>query len=332
MFDKRNVYILTFLGFLTACLNSVVIAEDRQTTLIDEESGGNLRTSRQLIANAADVNAKNDKGQTALMMASEDLGCRDYSSMPMSERVWRKKTIISLLEEGADINAKDNSGNTALIMASQGNTCGSHYRETESVYKEIVESLLVKGADVNAQTDYGETALMVAIEQGYGSPGHWEVIELLIASKNINVNAQAKENGQTALMMLVKNPSINFKNEKSENIRKKCVELLLHKGADVNATNKNSETALMLALDGYIYEEDSRKKMLWEINDSKVFHKLAHERLNILNKHREIVKLLLAKGADVQAQDKNGNTALARALEAKSEEIVALLRNVGAKK
>lgn len=266
------------------------------------------------------------------MMASEDLGCRDYSSMPMSERVWRKKTIISLLEEGADINAKDNSGNTALIMASQGNTCGTLYRETESVYKEIVESLLVKGADVNAQTDYGETALMVAIEQGYGSPGHWEVIELLIASKNINVNAQAKENGQTALMMLVKNPSINFKNEKSENIRKKCVELLLHKGADVNAINKNSETALMLALDGYIYEEDSRKKMLWEINDSKVFHKRAHERLNIVNKHREIVKLLLAKGADVQAQDKNGKTALARALEAKSEEIVELLRNVGAKK
>jgi len=47
--------------------------------------------------------------------------------------------------------------------------------------------------------------------------------------------------------------------------------------------------------------------------------------------HREIVKLLLEKGADANAKDKDGKTPLDRALSEGHTEIVKLLREANAK-
>lgn len=55
-----------------------------------------------LVANGADVNAKDNDGITTLMLESMN----DHSKM-----------VKILLANGADVNAKDNSGNTALSLA-----------------------------------------------------------------------------------------------------------------------------------------------------------------------------------------------------------------------
>ena len=80
-----------------------------------------------------DVNAKNNAGFNALMMAIN------------------VEIANLLIEKGIDIEAKDEIlGNTALNSASRFGQ------------KEIVELLISKGADVNAKDKDGKTALMCA--------------------------------------------------------------------------------------------------------------------------------------------------------------------------
>jgi ankyrin repeat protein len=58
-----------------------------------------------LLDKNADVNAADNSGQTALMLASKE----GYSGI-----------VQMLLDKKADANAKDKNGRTALMLASQG--------------------------------------------------------------------------------------------------------------------------------------------------------------------------------------------------------------------
>ncbi len=91
---------------------------------------------RTLLEHGADVNAREDYGETALMMAATD-GCDD--------------NISALLDHGANVNLRNQAGETALIMAAQdGNDAA-------------VFNLLDAGARVNFRTKDGSTALDAAI-------------------------------------------------------------------------------------------------------------------------------------------------------------------------
>ena len=101
----------------------------------------NLEEVRRLIAQGADVNAEDDNGATALMVASAE----------------GHSEIVSLLvSSDADVNATRSTGWTALASAS---TAG---------HGEIVNLLLSNGADVNATFDEGWTALIQASQNGHG--------------------------------------------------------------------------------------------------------------------------------------------------------------------
>jgi len=62
---------------------------------------------RMLIERGADVNIKNSKGMTALMIAS---------------RGGRTEIVRMLIERGADVNIKNSNGKTALMLAKPGST------------------------------------------------------------------------------------------------------------------------------------------------------------------------------------------------------------------
>jgi ankyrin repeat protein len=81
----------------------------------------------------ADVNAKDNKGITALMVQAKSN--KDT------------KVLRLLLDAGADIHAKDNEGKTAL------------YHGIINLNFEAVEFLIQSGADVNAADNNGKTAI-----------------------------------------------------------------------------------------------------------------------------------------------------------------------------
>jgi ankyrin repeat protein len=111
-------------------------------------------------------NQVNDKGATALMLAS-------YNG--------HSETIDMLIEKGADPNKADNTGSTALMYAS------------ENGQSETINKLIEKDADPNQANKTGSTALMCASENG-----HSETINNLI-EKGADPN-QANKTDRTALM------------------------------------------------------------------------------------------------------------------------------------
>src|SRR5471030_3148334 len=105
-------------------LNELVIPAARK---------GNLEVLQELITQKADLNKRDEKGYTPLIIAC-------YNNQYAAAKL--------LLDAGADVNAADSGGNTAIMgVAFKG-------------YPDIAKLLLANGADVNLQHGNGGTALM----------------------------------------------------------------------------------------------------------------------------------------------------------------------------
>ena len=118
---------------------------------------GNIEVVKQHIADGADVDAKLDRGYTALHYAAHE-GHKEIAQL--------------LIAAGADVNAKDDDGHAPLTQAAIDG------------HKKIVELLIGAGADVNATDEVGRTPLLFA-----SANGHKEIVELLIGA-GADVNAK----------------------------------------------------------------------------------------------------------------------------------------------
>ncbi len=185
---------------------------------------GSLEVVKLLLDRGADINAKNNSGGTALMVASgktffwptETFAQTGRKALVVGSGKGHLEVVKLLLDRGADVNAKAKDGDTALMSAAGKG------------HPEIVERLFNSGADINAKRTDGFTPLMVA-----SSNGRLEILKLLLG-KGADVNAKS-ENGFTPLMVA------------SSNGRLEILKLLLDKGADVNAKAKDGGTALTTA-------------------------------------------------------------------------------------
>jgi ankyrin repeat protein len=142
--------------------------------------------------------------------------------------------------------------------------------------------------------------------------GDWQMAELLIA-KGADLNV-ANANGQTPLHLSVRQG------------RKDIVELLIKKGADVNAKNKWNRTPYDIAVD------QGRKEIA-----GILLNEIAKSAISAVNNafqqavragDTDLVKSLISKGADVNARGRGDYTALHNARE--SIEIMRLLLANGA--
>ena len=231
----------------------------------------NVQAVQALLQADADVNAQDEQGSTALMMAAyqnhvgvvkaliaadADVNKQDNAigntALMFAVIQGHVDSVKALIAAGADVEKQNEHGNTALMMAAYHN------------HVNIGKELLRAGADVNAQNEQGNTALMIATLQGQldsvkaliaanadvekqdnaigntalivaANKGHVEIVQALIAAGANVDKPNNHEHGITALMMAAHHNHVGV------------VKKLLGAGADVNAQNEQGENALKIA-------------------------------------------------------------------------------------
>lgn len=277
------------------------------TALSFASKKGDWQKVNSLLRGGADPNARDETGKTPLMCA---VTWSFYDVFVSGVEESCVKAIHELLERGANINAQDNEGMTALMLAAQWD------------HPIIAAALLDKGADANLQDKQGRTALTWAARRGarqnpFVQPllKHGSRVLLLDALllediaparrlvRNADLRARGPQ-GETALMLAAREGDLFI------------VQALLDRGMDVNATSVDGFTALMFANGGcpYVSQMGARRWLTFGRKPGR----------------EKVAQVLLARGADLNARDKYGETALHWAIELDNEAVVRTLLKSGA--
>jgi len=231
-----------------------------------------------------DIDCLDGHGQTAL----------HYAALRSCEGA-----VEALLSRGSRIDLKNKDGDTALDLAIRN----SDEEIIEMIVKrklhldsefskavvgpdfEKAKNFLAKGANVNTKDANGNTALHHAVANGKVK----FVVELLKAG----ADADAKnKNGDTPLHCAT---LINCEG---------AVEALLSGGSRIDAKNKGGYTAFDLA------RKNNHQKIIEMINQRKLYLNSEFFEAAVVDPDFEKAKNFLAKGANVNTKDVNGNTAL----------------------
>ncbi|XP_069670303.1 ankyrin-3-like [Periplaneta americana] len=291
--------------------------------------------------------------KTAAFTVKERLETKDSDyKTPLSWVAYKGdlQMVSLLVEKGAYVNTEDSWKLTPLYYA----VCGRHENIVKFLIKsganvnacnknvhspisaavnkddvDIVRLLLDKGADVNVCTKDGDSLILYAV---IGS--NVEIVKLLL-DKGANVNA-CKENGESPILAAVKGGNVDI------------VKLLLDKGADVNQCNNNDENLIFIAveratndvrllkdIDGTfdVCYKDSSKPLSAALKrlHVSVFSFVKHLDLCYNNSkspeetYVDIVRVLMDKAADVNACNKNGDSALSIAVGKGNLDILYIL-------
>jgi ankyrin repeat protein len=251
---------LALLFLLVICVNSVVLAGE--WPLHEAAERGDIDAAAKALRQGADVNGRDDRGMTPLMLA------------PWSGSLAMAKFLV---ERGADVNATTDRGVTPLITAAMK-------------HPDIAKYLIEKGADVNAPFLVDSSGKDFFFIVGFAYLSSMDMTRLVFA-KGLNV----KSRDSIWSMVISALRFVGFGQDLSPQFA-----FFIDRGAPVNALLEGETTPLMHAAEGG---------------------------------HVELVRLFLAKGADVNARTENGGTALRAAGRAKSnkDQVVDMLKKAGAK-
>ena len=253
---------------------------------------------RKALAAGANFNARDKTSLTALMWAATKNSNPDV--------------IKVLLESGAEVNARNGKvfGKTALMYAAAFNT-----------NPKIMKMLLAGGADINARGDDGMTALMCAA--GWNS--NPEVVKVLLAG-GADVRAVNKD-GHDALWWTQR----NIKGGKEEIIQ------ILKKYA---LSAEPAKASMQNAVSDYVFiglcENGTVEEVRKALNSGANVHANLWDRTALTwaamhNPNPEVIKVLLAGGADIHFKNKDGVTVLMYAvLHNSNPEVVKVLLEGGA--
>ena len=278
-----------------------------------------LKVIRCLISHGADVNKRNQDGNTCIMVAcwnghlgtfgllrtsGANMDVQDNQGFSMIHCATAANNLMLLHEllpvpNMTAVNAKTSEGITPLMLACEKN------------HPDVVLFLLQRGAAVDERSDKGLTAAhFCALSNDIASLQH-----LIDYKADLS---KSTERGSTALMLacakgyvtivtaLLRNTSKSkLKSELSSALKlrgftgqQSCLGLLstASRGMDINVANENGETCLMMAC----------------------------EKGSV-----EIVRILLDEGADPNVSDKNGVTPLMICCRRGQDRIVPLLLRKG---
>ena len=309
---------------------SDVNAEDRYgaTVLMTAAENAGYADSEEIIKNLLAKLAKDAKttinkrdkqeGRTALMKALKQVEGIQMRARKEANYIkdnpdvlkYYQNAIKLLIESGANVNIADKDANVPLILAA------------EMGLKDIVELLIKKGAKINidaqgnkVKNKRGLTALMSALLFRPGNTNtRKEIVKMLLGESDVNAK---DENGETALTLAAEGAGAADSKE--------IIKMLLDKGAKI--TDEQGGMALIKALEQADFAKDKPEilqhhqnaiTLLIEsganVNTADNSMKATPLMLAAEMGLKDIVKLLVGKGADVKAADKFGRTALMRAL------------------
>ncbi len=295
-FYKRPSLIAATMVLLAAFLTvptALVLTARAQTASTQPQAGstpalqqaaaaGDAEKVKALLAKGANVKEQDAAGKTALHFACGK-GHTEVAKL--------------LLDRGAQVNAKSWEATTPLHGAAG------------SGVKQLVGLLLDKGADVDARNNFNETPLRRAMLSS--APGSKDIVELLVSrGARIHEFHLAAFRGDMEKLKKCLQEGMDIEAHKdycgtalhvaAKAGRKDAAEFLLSKGAAVDATDYLGVTPLFYA---------ARR----------------HD--------GDMMDLLLAKGADINLsnKDQNGRGLLAQAIEENNKEAVRLLISKGAK-
>ncbi len=241
-------------------------------------------TVRLLLENGADVNVKAPDGRTPLYEAAAqghaetvrlllrkgaDVNVRErLGETPLSRAVRTRsvETVRLLLEKGADVKVVDLDGKSLLHWAG---------------HADIARLLIDRGLDVNAGARAGSTPLHTAVGQDF-----YDVAELLLEK-----GADAKARDMTGVTPLHEARSVAV------------ARLLIKHGADVNARDERGSTPLHWAETAGLASLLIRQGAAVEARDvdgCTPLHVAARAG------RPDVVRLLIARGADVKAKGDGG--------------------------
>ena len=163
--------------------------------------GGNLKVCQELIKQGEDINCRDHRGMTALMIAAENgrvqivqLLVKEGANLDFTSEQMRsgytalmiavveghQEIVKLLIDAGADLNLTDIVGRTASMLAVKtGQTerlrmlmeAGAEIRGSRNPlfiaarggHKEMTQMLINAGADITAKTRLGDTPLTIAL-------------------------------------------------------------------------------------------------------------------------------------------------------------------------
>ncbi|KAK3597536.1 hypothetical protein CHS0354_018135 [Potamilus streckersoni] len=299
-------------NYLSVNVNSETIYE-KDSCLHLAARNGNKEVLKLLISHGAKVNAKNNLGQTPLLLACS------LQSVSNSLTLSNHDNFVPeiLLKAGADPNVRAHMRNwkhgpknvevTPLVMSCIYNNV------------ELCRSLIKYGANINLCDSTGQSPLFTALDNNARQIAWYFLSEV----PEINVNHQ-NHLGMTCLHAILK-----CFNDKDVNEVYELTKAILKHGG-VLSPDKKGETPLVAALDyenasvvQAILEETAINLQDYAINDhagSTLLHVSA--RMGLI----EISRILLAHGADIDAlTTETRHTPLFEALHNDQTEMVEFL-------
>lgn len=268
--------------------------ENLEKQFFDALDDNNIDIVNDLIARGVNVNAKNEIGRSALLIA--------ITKKLYVEKKNYTDIIKLLIKSGADVNEIDRHKVSLLMKAIENDND-----------KDIIDILIKAGADVNKLDKYDNTALMISSRRN-----DIDITKMLIeAGADVN---KVNKNDATALTFArsrnIANILINagaFVDKESLVINavkkghSEIVELMIEKGVDVNIIYDFNKTLLMTAIE-LGDKENARFK-----DQAKI----------------DIVNSLIKAGANVHVKYRDGKTLLMKACEKGYYDIVNLLIEAG---
>ena len=286
------------------------------TPLMFAISDGFARTVQCLLDFGVDIETRCGEGATPLGVAA---------------RLRNEKVTRLLLDRGAEIEARDNIGWTALSHAAQsGKTditllllgrgadietrdisgCTPLSHASSRGMKDFVQLLLDRGAEIETLDKRGRTPL------SYGAlRRHIDVVQLLL-DRGAEVEKR-DDTGQTPLSLAADSAAVDV------------MQLLLDREAEIETRDDTGRTPLSHAAEargGDIKPYILGRQNVERLNDKIPIYRYIAPTASIADS----VRLLLDRGAEIEARDGAGRTPLCYAVKARTIDTVQLLLEGGA--